>query len=1486
MKKKLFWIFVPLALVLSSCGHYSKAPSNIDNNHITPTNTFIEDTFLHEEMFKNVNELKVRKSFTPLENSDPRIGVQTKLDNHGTVDEDDDTISVRFVAAVAINGDLASATAVWTRAMFDTSGNAFKAVTPVACTTAYNALATAGDPYTIEDYNNACNGSYTHFVAYTMRNIPLSDYSNYYFTAFLTLNDSSGQTVSKVVATTVDQTTQFSFNNSETGYFAIKKTDNGFETIEKTGFDNSGHYYADFEGMSFTATDSFLIVNRENNHFQVFGYDAAHAVDPLDTEFTQLGSSQFLDCRYERSYFIHLNEYNRISVEEAFAKTFYFKPNNNWNDGGSKYIITLKHNDEYVARVYEMNRIGETNTYQCDCFYTTSMASAPIAFYKLPSGDSLDLNGKPHSQNLGWPLSNDDMFTMNKGNDKGYWSLRTEADPVIETGNFTITDFTEAVEIHTDRQKEYLAYTGKYTEMLTSEYPDGNQHISDSLPVEVDFDFSVPGGKEIDHYSVIFGKEPDLSDGYEKVGDAETDINFYNPYLGKNYYKLVAHFTDSTSEESAIHNFYVDATCPRNLTISGMTNCRDMGGRLLEDGGVFKQGLIYRTSGSGQGSWNPNVAYEEMVNHLGFKNEIYVADRGTGYACNLQGVPVQNFYMDYQANGYNSNFSRNTEPIKKFFNFLADSNNYPVFFHCRIGTDRTGVCAILLNGLLGVPLNEIYQDYLFSNFGNINGKRYIGEQAGNDNILRYTEYLQNFSGETFKNKVYNALLSIGLSGATLDAVINNLTDGPRAQGNDAGQVVAFGDHLTAHGVEMSTYDNSDYSNHPTQYYALTGPSESVSYTFNTPVAYEGQIVAYIANGDPSSSTKLDHSLGLSLDDVGLSIRDVSFQEAGMGSITKSGAANQRWMYYPVILGIAEISAGEHTIEINGREGQMNIGGITILNASTAVDLGGGALSGEDPKHVHNFDTLTSYTPATCEHSGERVYQCSCGRTQTEVLQKLSHEWDGPIVSNAAGTSGLDAYPATTGYNCSLCNKGALRWSAMDYDASSSEIEDNGSYIRMNSAQQANANNDGVTGGGHLIYKINVPEDVEHASLSFYIQAHTANVAIFDYVAGDSGGGMDFVNDQVVTPTKRYALYVNNVRIELGTDPGPSTATKWFDWPVDFSLHEGVNTIEIVSMGGYRAKMYEFQLTGFTAFVSNHEHELGSWQHDDYAHWKECIADGCPNGEHYHFDEDYHTFGADHVLVEPTCSSTGSGERTCTVCGYTENFVIPTTPHNYEEEITEQPTCTTDGTKTYTCSECGHSYTETIPAAHTWVADGEPVVATDGTQYQTFECSVCHAKKIEIAATSGAFANGSSIKSGTPSGYLKLNSNGNSISYTFDVDLGENPSATATLYQRGFIDFYSSNTNKYIYTGGKTTPGTYSPDCEIRFNGSESIVDLSSYQNQTFYNVFGGNSSASNSPEKDVESGTVTLVNGTNTFSYKRAASYNLVISHFVLIIEP
>lgn len=508
--------------------------------------------------------------------------------------------------------------------------------------------------------------------------------------------------------------------------------------------------------------------------------------------------------------------------------------------------------------------------------------------------------------------------------------IQSSTSPNSQTGFSNITEFNAPVEIHTSQQKEYLSYGGDYETISESLYPNGLNHLSDPNPVNISWDYTVPNGKTLSSYSVISGRNSDLSDGFEVSAGKNKTVAFYNGYLGRNYFKLRAKFSDNSFDESAIKTFDIDGTAPRNLAIGGMSNNRDIGGWSLEDGGVVKQGLLFRTSGKNYDLKGANITEDGkkvMLQQLKVKTEVNVSNDDS-YTLRISGTTVKNFYMDYDKEGnYSLNhFTRNAESVKNYFKLIADASNFPISYHCRIGTDRTGMLTILTLGLLGVPMNDIYKDYLFSNFGKIGERRGIGQSAGQDNIQVYIAFINSLAGKTFKNKVYNVLLSIGLTREVLDAVIDNLTEGPKATNNEAGQIIARAESLTPSGVSIKT-DTSD-RNHPDKYFTLSSSTHSVSYTFNANKAFTGQVVAYLGKDDSSTSSKIANALGLQLNGNNITINDISYHDAGMG---KCGT---RMNYFPVLLAETNFTAGSHTIKIQGKSTSMNIGGIYIFDKTS------------------------------------------------------------------------------------------------------------------------------------------------------------------------------------------------------------------------------------------------------------------------------------------------------------------------------------------------------------------------------------------------------------------------------------------------------------------------------------------------------------------------------------------------------------------------
>ena len=334
---------------------------------------------------------------------------------------------------------------------------------------------------------------------------------------------------------------------------------------------------------------------------------------------------------------------------------------------------------------------------------------------------------------------------------------------------------------------------------------------------------------------------------------------------------------------------------------------------------------------------------------------------------------------------------RNAEPLKEVFHALADPDNYPIFYHCRIGTDRTGLCAIMISGLLGVSENEIYQDYLFSNFGNIQEKRYIGEKAGRDNILNYINDLKAFPGEKFQNKVYNYLLSIGVPAEELDSIINILVEGDKPAGNDYYQEVIMADDFYSDDLEIKTNESDRTARaNPKEYFTLEADKQ-ISMEFEAPYDGEAKLVAYLGSTDSDAEKKIADSIEVEYDYDILEIDDLSFSDVGFGQ------GEGRTYYSAVVLGTVQVVKGTQEIFITGLANDLNIGAVSIIPVGEVI--------ADVPEEEQPSSSSSEPAPSSSEVPVQTSSSTSPASTQPEASSENSVASSEKTPSKSRGCSG-------------------------------------------------------------------------------------------------------------------------------------------------------------------------------------------------------------------------------------------------------------------------------------------------------------------------------------------------------------------------------------------------------------------------------------------------------------------------------------------------
>ncbi|MBO7401643.1 MAG: tyrosine-protein phosphatase [Lachnospiraceae bacterium] len=309
---------------------------------------------------------------------------------------------------------------------------------------------------------------------------------------------------------------------------------------------------------------------------------------------------------------------------------------------------------------------------------------------------------------------------------------------------------------HTDLQQKYLA--ADYNSFLS--FAKGAEELSVPDPIKISFKGNGSGS-----YSFVLSKTEDFTDKVTYSCGSES-IELYNLEIGQTYY----YYAESGQYRTKTGTFTVDGTAPRNLYIPGITNVRDLGGWKTATGERVNQGLIFRSS-----KFNADQSTESLLcaegiralKDLGIKTEIDLRtvddNENGGITESPIGENVKYCSVPLESGG--NIILLNKDKFKDIFAIFGNKDNYPIVFHCSIGTDRTGCLAFLINGLLGVPGEDLYRDFLFSNFGNIGGMR------TNSIIKTYIDTVDKAGGSTLSDKIRNYLVSVGVDSKDIDTLL-------------------------------------------------------------------------------------------------------------------------------------------------------------------------------------------------------------------------------------------------------------------------------------------------------------------------------------------------------------------------------------------------------------------------------------------------------------------------------------------------------------------------------------------------------------------------------------------------------------------------------------------------------------------------------------------------------------------------------------------
>lgn len=322
--------------------------------------------------------------------------------------------------------------------------------------------------------------------------------------------------------------------------------------------------------------------------------------------------------------------------------------------------------------------------------------------------------------------------------------------------------------LQTSMQKEFTQLGKEYLEGKMSVYSFRHQNpecTDISRPARVLFNWTLDDPMAV---SVI---EISEYEDFSEIFTSEITKNFYDGYnfeVGKTYYWRVRWH----NEVSETFCFHTQNLLPRFMYCEGTINVRDVGGYMTEDGLRIKQGLVYRGAEIDMHVVPTSKGFYALKQVMKIKSEVDLRNEADGKVTeSVLGKDVNYCFTPVGAYEYFAEESKRGH-VKAVFDVFCEKENYPIYFHCLGGADRTGSIAFILEGLLGLDEESMLKDFEYTT---ISG---YGVRSRNDeNFSNMFEFFKKY-GKTWKERMENYLVECGMTRESLQKIRDIMLEKP------------------------------------------------------------------------------------------------------------------------------------------------------------------------------------------------------------------------------------------------------------------------------------------------------------------------------------------------------------------------------------------------------------------------------------------------------------------------------------------------------------------------------------------------------------------------------------------------------------------------------------------------------------------------------------------------------------------------------------
>ena len=242
----------------------------------------------------------------------------------------------------------------------------------------------------------------------------------------------------------------------------------------------------------------------------------------------------------------------------------------------------------------------------------------------------------------------------------------------------------------------------------------------------------------------------------------ENKLKLSNFKIGQKYYWRV--------NNGNVHTFETLNNSYRFIDIEGALNVRDIGGINIKQGLVYRGSEIetlYKISDEGKSTFVDLLKIETEVD---LRVEGDKCDRASfaGERVRYKCLPYRPYLEIFE--------DIHKKELFDIMEFLSDEKNYPVYFHCLGGADRTGMLAMYLRAIAGESDEDILIDYELTSLSNYaygltEGVGALGFRSRNaDYFVGFLERLKAYQGKNLSQNIVSFILDCCVKPETIEKI--------------------------------------------------------------------------------------------------------------------------------------------------------------------------------------------------------------------------------------------------------------------------------------------------------------------------------------------------------------------------------------------------------------------------------------------------------------------------------------------------------------------------------------------------------------------------------------------------------------------------------------------------------------------------------------------------------------------------------------------